>query len=193
MEAGSSPTATKMKVSELKDSLDIPEGVQISIADGRVTVKGSKGEASRKFSFPRINVSVEGGELLLSSKDATRREKTNMGTIKAHIRNMIKGVTEGHVYRLKICSGHFPMNVSINGDVFTIKNFLGEKVPRTLKVKEGAKVKIDGTEVIVESVDIEAAGQVAADIEQLTRITNKDIRIFQDGIYIIEKSKRKLD
>ncbi len=182
-----------MRVSELKDGLDIPKGVQISIADGRVTIKGPKGEVSREFTFPRINVSVEGDELLLSSKNATRRDKTKMGTIKAHIRNMIKGVTEGHVYRLKICSGHFPMNVSINGDVFTIKNFLGEKVPRTVKIKKGATVKVDGTEVTVESTDIETAGQAAADIEQLTRITNRDIRIFQDGIYITEKSKRKLD
>jgi large subunit ribosomal protein L6 len=84
------------------------------------------------------------------------------------------------------------MNVSVSGDTFAIKNFLGEKVPRTLKIKEGVTVKVEGTDVTVESTDIEKAGQVAADIEQLTRITNRDIRIFQDGIYIVEKSRKPL-
>lgn len=181
-----------MRLPELKVSIAIPEGVQITTAGGRVTLKGPKGEISREFRFPRIVVSVEGDKLTLSSKNASKREKTKMGTVKAHIRNMLKGITEGHVYRLKICSGHFPMNVSVSGNTLTVKNFFGEKVPRTLKIKEGAEVKIDGSDITVESTDIEKAGQVAADIEQLTRLTDKDIRIFQDGIYIVEKSKKTL-
>jgi len=54
---------------------------------------------------------------------------------------MIRGVTEGYTYKLKICSGHFPMNVSLKGDVLEIKNFIGESVPRKLKIKEGSEEK----------------------------------------------------
>ena len=82
------------------------------------------------------------------------------------------------------------MNVAVNNGVLTIKNFLGESVPRTLKIKDGSDVKVDGQIITVNSTDIEKAGQTAASIEQLTRITNRDRRIFQDGIFIIEKSKR---
>ena len=80
-----------------------------------------------------------------------------------------------------------------NKNEIVIKNFLGEKVPRVLKIKEGAKVKIDGEIVLVESCDKEIAGQVAADIEKLTVIKNRDNRIFQDGIHIINKSGKQIE
>jgi large subunit ribosomal protein L6 len=181
-----------MKAPKLTKEMEIPEKVQVTVEGRTVKVQGPKGDVQREFRFPRIQVKVDGNKVVLIVTNATRREKTQLGTMEAHINNMLAGVTEGHTYKLKICSGHFPMNVSVSGDTFTIKNFLGEKVPRTLKIKEGAKVTVEGTDVVVESIDKEIAGQVAADIEQLTRITNRDIRIFQDGIYIVEKSKKAL-
>ena len=180
-----------MRIPNLEQNVQIPEKVEVSVEGKTIKVKGPKGEVQKSFNFPNVKASVKDNMVTINAKNATRREKTQLGTMKSHITNMIKGVTEGHVYKLKICSGHFPMNVSMSGDTFVIKNFLGEKVPRTLKIKQGANVKLEGTDVVVESADIETAGQVAADIEQLTRITNRDIRIFQDGIYIIEKSKKR--
>ncbi|MEK6856982.1 MAG: 50S ribosomal protein L6, partial [Nanoarchaeota archaeon] len=94
----------------------------------------------------------------------------------------------------KVCSGppqsHFPMQVNCAGGVFTVKNFLGEKIARTVKVNQGANVKITGTEITVESPDIELAGKTASDIELLVRISDKDRRTFQDGIYITQKPGR---
>ena len=105
---------------------------------------------------------------------------------------MIKGVQQPYTYRLKICSGHFPMNVSISGDQFIVKNFLGEKSPRTLKLKKGATVKVEGDQILVESCSKELAGQQASDIELLTAKRNRDLRVFQDGIYMIEKAGEKV-
>ena len=104
----------------------------------------------------------------------------------------MKGANEGFVYRMKICSGHFPMNVSNTKEEFSVKNFLGEKVPRVLKIKPGVDVKIEGDAVIVESNSKELAGQTAANIEKLTKIKNRDLRVFQDGIYITEMAGRKV-
>lgn len=182
-----------MNIPNMIEKLKIPQGVQVQIEGTLVKVKGPKGETERKFSIPRITLAIEEGAVSISAKNANRRDKTVIGTTKSHIKNMLTGVTEGHTYKLKICSGHFPMNVSLSGDTLNVKNFLGEKVPRVLKLKKGADVKLEGEIITVQSVDIEKAGQVAANIEQLTRITNRDIRIFQDGIYITKKARKELD
>ena len=84
------------------------------------------------------------------------------------------------------------MNVSIAGNKFVVKNFLGEKVPRVLQLKQGAEVKIEGDMIYILSPNKETAGQVSADIEQLTRRPGYDSRIFQDGIYIINKDGKQL-
>lgn len=172
---------------EMVHKIEIPEGVEIKIEKGLVSAKGKKGECQKNILDPKIEMQVEGKEVVLSSKKGTKREKTKIGSYKSHIKNLIKGASEGHVYKLKICSGHFPMNVAVSGKDLSVKNFLGEKKPRTLKIKEGADVKIEGDIITVESCSKERAGQIAADIESLTRITNRDLRIFQDGIYITEK------
>ena len=175
---------------DLTEQIEIPEGVEIKIDKGLVSAKGPKGESSRRLAGPKINLEVKDNKVVISATKATKREKRLIGTFKSHVENIIHGVNEGHVYKLKICSTHFPMNASVKEGIFELQNFLGEKVPRTIKLKQGVDVKIEGQEITVESTNKELAGQTAASIEQLCRITNRDRRIFQDGIYIIEKSQK---
>jgi large subunit ribosomal protein L6 len=165
----------------------VPEGVEVKIEKGIVTTKGPKGECRKSMVDPWIEIKVEGKEVIFNPKKQTKREKTRIWTYVSHLQNMLKGASEGHAYRMKICSGHFPMNVSVSGNEFVVNNFLGEKKPRTLKIKEGATVNVEGDIVVVESPCKETAGQTAADIESLTKVRNRDLRIFQDGIYITEK------
>ncbi len=176
-----------MKIAEMVQELEIPEGVEVNVENNGVAVKGEKGELQRNFVSKKITFSKSDNKVILSAKNATKREKTMMNTFKAHVKNMFKGVIEGHKYELKICSGHFPMNVALKGDELSIKNFLGEKVPRVMKIQPDVKVKIDGEKIVVEGIDIEKCGQCAANIEKTTRITNRDRRIFQDGIWITSK------
>jgi large subunit ribosomal protein L6 len=176
-----------MNQPELITTIDLPSGVSASTNAGRVTVKGPKGEVTRHLFHPRINASVIAEAVELKAVNVTRREKKMIYTFTSHIKNMVDGVTEGHNYQLKVCSGHFPMTVAIKGDTFEVKNFLGEAVPRTLKLDTKTTVKIDGVVITVDSVDLEAAGQMAARIEQLCKRAGFDRRIFQDGIYITHK------
>ena len=72
------------------------------------------------------------------------------------------------------------------------KNFLGEKSPRTLTLKKNVSIKIEGDLIAIESPNKELAGQMASDIELLTAKANRDLRVFQDGIYMIEKAGKKI-
>jgi large subunit ribosomal protein L6 len=180
-----------MKV-DVKEELAWPEGVEAKYEEGILIIKGPKGEIKRKLIDPQIKVEVGAGKIILGSLKASKREKRLLYTFNSHIKNMFKGVTEGHVYELKICSGHFPMNVSVSGNELIIKNFLGENFPRKIKIKEGVKVTIEGDRVKVEGMSKETTGQTAADIEQLTKVKGRDRRIFQDGIFIINKDGKEI-
>ncbi len=177
---------------DIQREIELTEGVTAQIAEGVLTIKGAQGETSRALDHPKISVSVEGNTIKMSVQKATKREKMMMHTFAAHINNMVAGVTEPHVYKLKICSGHFPMSVEVTGQEVVIKNFLGETVPRRMAIIQGANVKIEGTEIIITSPNKEVAGQMAARIESGCRITNRDKRIFQDGCYIIHKSGKAI-
>jgi len=171
----------------LKEELKIPAGLSITIDKGIFIVKGPKGELLKKLHNPKISSRIVGDTLLFESKNATRREKKIIKTYIAHLRNMIKGVSQTHSYKLKVCSGHFPMNVGVKGNLFEIKNFLGETIPRTLTIPAGVSIKVEGQFITVEGINKELTGQTAALIEKLTRRPGFDKRIFQDGIFIIEK------
>jgi len=172
--------------------IELPEGVSASYSNIELAVKGQKGELKRVFLSKKVDIKVDGNKITLTGKGTTKREKKMVGTFASHIRNMVKGAIEGHIYKLKICSGHFPMNVALNGKDLVIKNFFGEKHPRTLRIKDNVQLKVEGDLITVESISKELAGQCAADIESLTRRPNFDTRIFQDGIYIIEKDGKAI-
>lgn len=183
----------KMETQSYKEEIGLPEGVSAEAKNGELTVRGPKGAVSRTLKDPMILVDAEGGNVTITIKRYTKRQKKLLGTFKAHIRNMIKGAAAGHVYRMKICSGHFPMNVSMKGGHFEVKNFLGEKVPRRLLVEgEGVTVKVDGPDVIIEGTDKELCGRIASEIEMLTKRSGYDRRVFQDGIYITEKDGKAI-
>lgn len=181
------------KAKAVKKTISLPEGVKVVVTEATVNVEGPKGKVSKTMIDPSITVDVTGDSVTINTgKKPAKNERTKIGTINAHIKNMIIGVTEGHKYTLKICSGHFPMNVSVNNNQVIVKNFLGEKFPRIAEIIPGAQVKIDGVLITVESIDKEVAGQTAASIDQMCRITNRDRRIFQDGIYIIDKCGKEI-
>ncbi len=176
-----------MKI-DLAREVELGAGVSAKYEKGVLTVKGPKGEVARELVHPKIKITIEAGKIVLKSPKATKKEKTMLGSFKAHLINTVRGVTEGHSYTLKICSGHFPMTVTVTGKDFVIKNFLGETVPRKVAIVKGVDVKITGNDIVITSADIEAAGLMASQIEGMCRITNRDRRIFQDGCYITKKS-----
>jgi large subunit ribosomal protein L6 len=100
----------------------------------------------------------------------------------------MRGVAEGYEYRMKVVYSHFPMQLKVEGAAFVISNFLGEKNPRVAKIVGDTRVKAAGDEVVITGINKEDVGQTAANIEQVTKIKRFDPRVFQDGVYIVEKS-----
>ena len=172
--------------------VEVPEGVEVEVEGSKVRVKGPKGELERDFSHAkgvRIRTYEEEGKkyVLVEAFFADRKRKALVNTIAAHIRNMIKGVTKGWRYKMKIVFSHFPISVKVVGDRVEIHNFIGEKAPRVAKILPGVTVKVQGRDLIIEGIDIEKVSQTAANIEQATKIKEFDRRVFMDGIYIYEK------
>ncbi|MEM0230966.1 MAG: 50S ribosomal protein L6 [Candidatus Woesearchaeota archaeon] len=174
------------------EEIEIPAGVSARLDGSLLSVQGPKGEVVREFKFPNITLEISEGKIVVSAAKPKKRAKTQLYSVVAHIKNMIRGVQEGYVYLLKICYSHFPIKATVSGDEFSVKNFLGERKPRTMKIPSGVKVTVDGNIVRVEGTDKEKTGQTAASIEQLCTIKNRDRRIFQDGIFIYEKAGKNL-
>lgn len=172
----------------LHEELEIPNGINTSLNGNEITLSKDNKEIKRILNN-RINVKVEGNKIVLSSKKATKREKKILFSLKAHIKNAFEGLTKEFKYKLAAVSVHFPMTVEVDktNNQILVKNFLGEKKPRVIKIIPGVEVKVNKEHIEVESADIEKAGQVAANIEKGTKIRYRDRRIFQDGIFITEK------
>jgi len=177
-----------VKLDRIEHNIVIPEGVTATLDDGNVTITGPSGSLSRDFVDAKINIFQEGGGLLIRVDLPRRKEKALAGTWKAHLNNMIKGVTDGFTYNLKAFYSHFPMTMSVKGNKLVVNNYFGERVPRTANILPGVDVKVQKkVEVVVSGIDKEAVGQTAANIERCTTVKNRDRRVFQDGIYLLEK------
>ncbi|RJS74540.1 50S ribosomal protein L6 [Candidatus Bathyarchaeota archaeon] len=173
--------------------VEIPEDVTVSLDKKTVEVKGEKGRLVRDFSHAPIVIHTEDGKVVVSAVSSRRKDSALVGTICSHINNMIKGVTKGFTYKLKIVYSHFPITVKVQGNRIIIENFIGERSPRTAKIVGDVKVIVKGDDILVQGADIEAVSQTAANIEQATRVKNKDPRKFLDGIYIYEKLEGTVD
>jgi len=177
---------------ELYQTIEMPKGVEAKIEGNELSLKGPEGEVKKVFDLGRLEFKMENKNIKIGNEKSTKTEKKIMNTLAAHIKNMIKGVQEKFEYKLKICFSHFPITVDIKGNEATIKNFLGEKIARKATIMQGTEVNMDKEFITVKSCDKELAGQTAANFEKATKIRNRDRRIFQDGIYIINKAGREI-
>ena len=198
MEAACWLTYTKKMVekkakfgSKKKDGItlevQIPEGIQASLDGRKITVKGSQGQLTKTLQSRTVNVKLDGNKITLTTPQNRKKHRALIHTARGNILNMIHGVRDKVSYKLKICYSHFPMGVKVQGNIMLIDNFLGERHPRKSLLLEGVHVDVKGQDVILTGVDKENVAQSAANIEQTTRIKKLDPRVFQDGIFIVEK------
>lgn len=174
-------------IAEIKETITLPEDVTATIEKGMVTITGEKGSLSRMFAHPKISISLKDNALMISCKNARRKQKALVGTFIAHLNNMIKGVTQGFEYKMKTVYSHFPIKTMVEGNTFIVENFLGERAPRKAIILDGVTVEVKGDDVTATGIDKEKVGQTVANIERATAVKRRDIRVFQDGVYRISK------
>merc|ERR1711915_88103 len=193
---GRSSGTTIMKTIITTQAVDIPSGVECNVKRRIVTVKGPRGKLERSFKDMKIDMKAsktKRGKITVHVEKwfGLRKELAAVRTICSHITNMITGVTKGYQYKMRAVYAHFPINCAIseNHQLVEVRNFLGEKFVRKVRMHEGVTCKNSGNkdELVVEGNDLEAVSQSAALIQQSTTVKNKDIRKFLDGMYVSER------
>ena len=174
----------------MRVELQIPDDVTADVDHLDLTVDGPNGAVTRRLWYPDVSVDVEAEMVVISSDADDAKTTATVGTFESHVQNMFHGVSEGWEYEMEVFYSHFPMQVTVEGAEVVIENFLGEKAPRRTTIHGDTDVAVDGEELTISGPDKEAVGQTAADIEQLTKVSGKDTRVFQDGVYITAKPSK---
>ena len=176
-----------MTVEIVENNVEIPEGVNLTLNGHKVAVTGTNGELNYDFGHAALNIVYQENTLRIWAENPRRKQAALVKTIASHVKNMIKGVTVGFTYRLKVVFIHFPLTINVRGNEVIINNFIGERAPRVAKIRGNVQVKVEGDDVVVTGNDINNVAQTAANIQESTKIRNKDLRKFLDGIYVYQK------
>ncbi|KAK3995461.1 ribosomal protein L6, alpha-beta domain-containing protein [Cladorrhinum sp. PSN332] len=186
-----------MRYIHSEETIEVPENVKISIKSRLVTVEGPRGKLTKDLSHIAVNFSVLKKNVIgLEIHHGNRKNVAALRTVRTLINNLIIGVTKGFKYKMRYVYAHFPINVNLEQNSETgnweveIRNFVGEKLVRRVVMQPGVEVeasKAQKDELILFGNSLEAVSQSAADIQQICRVRNKDIRKFLDGIYVSEK------
>jgi large subunit ribosomal protein L6 len=181
----------KEKIKGIVEEIEVPKDLTLNMERNSIIIKKGDKELKRKIGS-LVEIKINNNKIILSIKKTSKNEKKELYTLKAHIKNMIKGLNEGFKYTLQVANVHFPITVKFDKTTneIIVKNFLGEKIDRKIKVNPDVEIKLDKDIIELESFDIEKAGQLAANIEKKTKVRNKDRRVFQDGIFITQKPGR---
>ncbi|KAI9722245.1 MAG: hypothetical protein M1812_001717 [Candelaria pacifica] len=192
-----------MKYIHSEESLTIPEGVKVGIKSRIVTVEGPRGKLVKDMSHLAVCFSHPKKDVInIELHHGARKNVATLRTVKSLINNLIIGVTKGFKYKMRYVYAHFPINVNIEKNSETglfeveIRNFIGEKIVRRVTMQSGVDVQASTgqkDELQLTGNSLENVSQSAADIQQICRVRNKDIRKFLDGLYVSERGNIEAD
>mmetsp|Transcript_1715 Transcript_1715/g.1766 ORF Transcript_1715/g.1766 Transcript_1715/m.1766 type:complete len:191 (-) Transcript_1715:9-581(-) len=171
--------------------VSIPKKVEVTAKSRHITVTGPRGELTKDFRHAAVSITKLGKRnIRLDMWFGDRKGAACINTLASHIANMIVGVTKGFEYRMRFAYAHFPITVTIKGQLLEIRNFIGQQRHRKITMLPGVNViKSDDVkdQLVLTGNDIEAVSRTAALIHQSCMVRHKDIRKFLDGIYVSEK------
>jgi large subunit ribosomal protein L6 len=142
--------------------LPLPKGVTLSQKAGSVSVKGPKGELS-KVVPEGITIKTEANAIQVLRADDSRQNRSKHGLVRAHLANMVKGVTDGWTRELEINGVGYRAEVA--GDAMTMA--LGYSHPIVFKLPKGVSAKVEKNRIMLSSADRDLVGQTAAKVREL--------------------------
>eukprot|EP00927_Polykrikos_kofoidii_P017364 TRINITY_DN178_c0_g1_i1.p1 TRINITY_DN178_c0_g1~~TRINITY_DN178_c0_g1_i1.p1 ORF type:complete len:210 (-),score=35.54 TRINITY_DN178_c0_g1_i1:81-647(-) len=180
-----------MKTLVQEEKITVPKGIKITIKAKQVEVTGKNGTLKRDFKHLPIELwtAASGHEVRARMYFAKSKQLSMLRSVCSHIQNLFDGVTKKFEYKMRLVYAHFPINAVITngGATVELRNFLGEKIVRTINMLPGVKIeKSAGTkdELLLTGADIDSTSRSAALIRQSCLVKNKDIRKFLDGVYV---------
>ncbi len=140
--------------------VELPSGVEFSMAGNIVTIKGSKGQLQHNL-HPLVSVAQEGNELKMARNDGSKSANALAGTTRALLQNIVTGVSVGFERKLAIVGVGY--RAQVQGKVLDLT--LGFSHPVKFKFPEGITVETPSqTEIVIKGIDKQLVGQVAANI-----------------------------
>lgn len=167
----------------------VPAGVDVQLADGVITVKGSLGTLTQTIS-PLVAITREGAELLFKAADESRGASAMSGTFRALVANMVQGVTKGFEKKLQLVGTGY--RAQAQGASLNLS--LGFSHPVVYKLPDGVKAETPTqTEIIIKGSDRQRVGQVAAEIRAYKSpepYKGKGVR-YSDEKVVLKEVKKK--
>jgi large subunit ribosomal protein L6 len=191
--AMSTESAQKMmskKSRDLDTFVELPQGVSARFDSGRLMVNGPLGQVSQDFSKIPVDLVIKGNKVSIVTHGARRKNMSILNTAGSLVNNAVQGVTKGYQYKLKVIYAHFPVSVKVQGKKVLVENFYGERAPRVADIIGDTKAEVQGEDVVLNGVSIQDVGQTAANLEQATTVKRKDQRVFLDGVYVYERTRK---
>ena len=144
----------------------VPAGVDVTVADGTVTVKGPKGSLSRAIPGG-IEIRQEDGALTFVRPNDERKNKALHGLTRSLVNNMVIGVTDGYSKQLEIVGVGYRAEAQ---GANALRLNLGFSHPVNVTAPEGISFEVPvPTQVVVSGIDKEVVGQVAANIRSIRK------------------------
>ncbi|HLS91133.1 MAG TPA: 50S ribosomal protein L6 [Limnochordia bacterium] len=148
-----------------KMPVEIPDGVEVTIQDHTIKVKGPKGELTRKI-HEAIQVRVEDGQIVVTRSSDEKFHKSLHGLTRTLIANMVEGVTKGYERTLEIRGVGYRASKQGNKLVLNV----GYSHPVEVEAPPGIEFEVpQPTQIIVRGIDKELVGEVAANVRAVRK------------------------